>query len=449
MHTSTPGDTSDSNKELLDRTPAFAPGSPEEQYLRNRSSYIAPTGTDKLYLAYRIVLGVLINFVFLALPLFGLAMILGSAVYSTAFRHLAGACRHGCTASPPIYMWIPPATVAGLSVAFGGWALVARSLSDRRARFLQLWSTRLLLISAGVAWLMIALPAVVALFTAGHSTGPSPKTTGIVGGGGLLGVLLGVAANLREAVATPSKAIDEAKKAKRWFASLNSTARRWVAYTVGALVGPAMLLGAMVLGSAIALRHTRHGSVGFGYVVGGTGALVVFAVGYRLADMTSWSLHPFYKRRLCTAFALKRVKPSELPDDSDERPLDGIEQDKEQGIASEREFGRPVKLSQTGVGGDWPALLVCAAANVSDPAATPPGRGVTSFTFSANEIGGPLIGGVLTTEYEGALIGTKKNGQPPKPKETVRNRRVRNCTLPAAVAMSGAALAPSIGKMTR
>ena len=76
---------------------------------------------------------------------------------------------------------------------------------------------------------------------------------------------------------------------------------------------------------------------------------------------------------------------------------------------------------------------MCAAANVSDPGATPPGRGVTSFTFSETAIGGPLVGGERTSEYETAL------GE---------NRR-RDITLTAAVAMSGAALSPVMGKETR
>jgi hypothetical protein len=58
---------------------------------------------------------------------------------------------------------------------------------------------------------------------------------------------------------------------------------------------------------------------------------------------------------------------------------------------------------------------------------------VTSFTFSPVEVGGPLVGGVSTRDYEDALG---------------YNRR-RDITLPAVVAMSGAALSPSMGKLTR
>ena len=76
-------------------------------------------------------------------------------------------------------------------------------------------------------------------------------------------------------------------------------------------------------------------------------------------------------------------------------------------------------------------LIVCAAANISDPGATPPGRGVASFTFSPNAIGGPVTGAEKTSVYE-----------------KLRRNRKRDVTLPAAVAMSGAALSPSMGKLT-
>ncbi len=155
-------------------------------------------------------------------------------------------------------------------------------------------------------------------------------------------------------------------------------------------------------------------------------ALVVLLVFMFYGDLNSWSLHPFYRRRLCTAFALRRVvRPGDPP----------------AGSAEARVEGELVPMSQTHVRPNsppfedrqWPTLIVCAAANVSDPGAAPPGRGVTSFTFTAAEMGGPLVGGVETQFFETKL---------PK-------GRQRDFTLPAAVAMSGAAVSPSMGKLTR
>ncbi len=58
---------------------------------------------------------------------------------------------------------------------------------------------------------------------------------------------------------------------------------------------------------------------------------------------------------------------------------------------------------------------------------------MTSFTFSPYALGGPLVGGVSTEDFEKYIPDT----------------RHRDFTLIAAVAMSGAALSPSMGKMTR
>jgi hypothetical protein len=151
-----------------------------------------------------------------------------------------------------------------------------------------------------------------------------------------------------------------------------------------------------------------------------------FAVLYAVSDLNTWSLHPFYRRRLCGAFALKRVNV----ENADET---GVPPQK----AVERDYNRLVPLSKSGVwpgpsSEGWPTLLVCAAVNVSDPGATPPGRGVSSFTFSASTIGGPLVGGIATKEYERRLGAN----------------RLRDITLPAAIAMSGAAISPSMGKST-
>jgi hypothetical protein len=133
---------------------------------------------------------------------------------------------------------------------------------------------------------------------------------------------------------------------------------------------------------------------------------------------------------------LKRVRPSQLTTEEWKRVIASrdIDQEEQLGVAVERGYDELVKLSDTALkGGEWPTLVVCAAANVSDPGATPPGRDVTSFTFSAHSIGGPLVGGVSTTDFEEAFDG----------------KRPRDFSLPAAVAVSGAAVSPSMGKSTR
>ena len=83
-----------------------------------------------------------------------------------------------------------------------------------------------------------------------------------------------------------------------------------------------------------------------------------------------------------------------------------------------------------------PDLIVCASANISTYGATPTGFKSTSFVFSNGKIGGPLFGKTMKAkDYEEVV--TKF----PALKTTA--------TLPAAVAMSGAAVSPEMGRATR
>ena len=237
---------------------------------------------------------------------------------------------------------------------------------------------------------------------------------------------------------SPGKTIDAVSQGRQRLAKLSSAARRALAYIVAAVVGPALLLAVMVFGAAVALADSASKSIDLVLVlIGGALPLIVFAAVYSVVDLTSWSLHPFYKRRLCTAFALKRIRPTDLDEGENGYGQEKLRQETKLGLAAERDFDTPVPLSKTAIDHrEWPTLIVCAAANVSDPGATPPGRHVTSFTFSAHAIGGPLIGGVPTREFELSFDDGKR-------------LRRRDLTLPAAVAMSGAAVSPSMGKMTR
>jgi hypothetical protein len=140
--------------------------------------------------------------------------------------------------------------------------------------------------------------------------------------------------------------------------------------------------------------------------------VVVF---YTFADLSTWSPHPFYARALWSAFGIRRVSSSE-----GDPVAEGIP------------FDENVPMTHVpAVPGTWPELIVCAAANISDEGATPPGRNATTFTFSPSEIGGPM--GVIGSGRFAEILG----------------ERAANISLGAAVAVSGAALSPSMGKMTK
>jgi hypothetical protein len=434
----------DSEADLLQRLPPFAEGSPEEQYLRNRSSYLAPGLTDKIFLGWRIVLGLTINLIFVALPLIALALLLSGLAYASALPDLAGECGAGtsadCAVQPPLWFWLVTFVPLGLSVLFGAATLLPRWRNYRWQSFFSTWATRLLIAAAVFGLLLFAVPFIVEVIRNGHIfEGTGEKRTGL--GAGTLALLAGVAAQLGHLLSS-SKVKDDVSSARKLAGKLGKGARLAVAYLAPALVGPLLFFFVFVFAVAAALSEvgTAGALDNADLVKIGAGVLGGFIVIYFFSDITNWSLHPFYKRRLATVFALKRVRASSLDAEERERieTVAPAEPERDVGIAVERDYDELVPISNTALSGaedeEWPTLVVCAAANISDSNATPPGRRVTSFTFSANAVGGPLVGAVPTEEIEGAFDD---------------RRRKRDLTLLAAIAMSGAAISPSMGKMTK
>ncbi|HEX2070380.1 MAG TPA: hypothetical protein VHF90_01880 [Thermoleophilaceae bacterium] len=415
------GGPDDSDASLLERVDAFAPGSPEEQYLRNRSSYLAADGFAKLSLLYRMVLGLLFNLAFVGMLLFGTMLLAGLLAYPLLFDEAYfGRCDTGpCDWTFSPVLWAVPLGALGISVVLGLAALLLRGGRDEERRAVEVWSTRWLLIAAGIAVLTLAVPYVVHLMLDDGPIGLRDTGAGAAAGTG--GLFAAVVAALSGSLRSPVAAIETAAGQIGRLGKIGRRVRTALMYLGVAVAGPLLVLAVLVLALRVAVEHSWIDSLNVELLLLGCGLLTAFGFLYAVADLTTWSLHPFYKRRLCSAFAIKRVVDS----DGD-------------AVAVERDYDRLVPLSETALDRDparpWPTLLVCAAANISDPGATPPGRGVTSFTFSAHSVGGPLVGAVKTTELEAAFDG-------------MRQRR-RDITLPTAVAVSGAAVAPSMGKAT-
>ena len=150
-------------------------------------------------------------------------------------------------------------------------------------------------------------------------------------------------------------------------------------------------------------------------------AVCVLLLGLRhAADAHAWSLFPYYKRRLASAFAIRRAPgdpagAEEIP--YHEKPL------------CFSDHGR-IEPGLTGRAG--PQLVVCAAANLVGGNVVPPGRRSASFTFSSTEMGGPHVGWIGADQYWSAMA----------------ERRQYDITIPAAMAISGAAVSPAMGKLS-
>jgi hypothetical protein len=147
---------------------------------------------------------------------------------------------------------------------------------------------------------------------------------------------------------------------------------------------------------------------------------VAFGVALLFLDQTWLSLHPFYRRRLASAFAVRRATNAAgqvvaAPYSFDQEPT-----------ALSKYAARPATK-------DFPQVIFAAAANLSGCDRTPPGRRAVSFTFSHDWIGGPDVGWIPTTAAE----------------EAAKGQLGRDLTVQAAMAISGAAFASAMGRQAR
>jgi hypothetical protein len=403
--------------------PPFHPGSPEEQYLRNRASYLAPTGSAKAFLVWRVLLGLLVN-----LALIAAVVTLVAALLSLYYRGVdPGLIRPPpeksvLGATPDGRVWGGGLGLSALGLFMGAVSILQRPRGkDHARRFLEVWSLPVFVAGLVIFALELVVPELIDALREDDPDG-KVQATNAVGAGvsaTVAAIVAAIMTQLRAQIADPGRAIREAKGA---LDKLAPRARLALIYLATWILGPLLIFAMLVAAVMVQVETTSDWVRAAVPAV----ALVVLALFVGWGDLNSWSLHPFYRKRLATAFALRRV---ESPDDPPG------------GHAEQRKESELVLLSKTSVVScvppwkreAWPKLLVCAAANVSDPGAAPPGRGVTTFTFSADEVGGPLVGGLETDVFESALSPSRQ----------------RDFTLPAAVAMSGAAIAPSMGKATR
>ena len=150
----------------------------------------------------------------------------------------------------------------------------------------------------------------------------------------------------------------------------------------------------------------------------GLPATLVFCA--MLLDQTWLGLHPFYRRRLASAFAVRR-----LEDPAGEVFTEPY------AFSSE---GTPLSLyGRPPAGGPFPTVIFAAAANLSGQDRTPPGRHAVSYTFAHDYVGGPDVGWVATDKLQ----------------RRVSQHLARDLTVQAAMAISGAAFASAMGRQAR
>ncbi|HEX3622520.1 MAG TPA: hypothetical protein VHT97_09405 [Acidimicrobiales bacterium] len=438
-----------SDRELLGTVPPFAPGSVEEEYLRNRTTYLFPGLAGTAVALWRLVRGLAVNVGFIVAVLFILARPYGWLVGPNLrfdCRQVEGATTTTVvSAGPPAacpprpadaagrptkrkvtfdtFDWAvwPVAIAGGLAVGLGLVDLLLRP-KDRAAGRLEAWSFRMLGLALLCAAFLYALPWLAArLFTdtTYHASALDRLPAGAAILGALSSLLTMVALLRRSGPKPPTGETDSgtslglgriARRIKAGAAKAGDGVLRLLMTVVGGVVGP-LALGAAFL--ALAMGSMVEPRLDPGQFGGWLLAITVLVLVQGVGDANRWSLQPYYKRRLQTAFVLRRTCSSEGGVMAEAIPFDD-------------------RIALTSLL-DTPRLVICAAANLNTYGLTPPGRGVSTFTFSRQEVDAGILGRVPTPTLA-TLLGP---------------HYARDFTVPAATAASGAAVSPVMGKMTK
>lgn len=396
---------------VRDPASAFTAGSAELHHIRRNSSYLANTPGELLGALGRIARGLLLSLT----VLFGPALVLGV---------LAGwlYTRVPVTALTldPLSFPVPRAGAVGavfvLAAAAFSLALFSHGEAARRGRSGRL-AAELTALALIVSVLVFVIPVLVwvSAWLLDH-TGTAVDVGGSVGAV-LLTYLATVAAMFWRHRAVLGRRVSGLFRRGTGGvpAALPKglTQRLLVMVTTGLLAA----LWLLVFGGAAMASALPGASSAMWWAAAVAVAVLVLG---GVFDVTSLSLHPFYRQRLARAFAVRTVR----------RHVDN------QVVAVPYDPAERTSLSAYGrVAGDmrFPEVIFAASANLKGEARTPPGLGAVSYTMSADWTGGPDVGWVRTADLERIVTG----------------RFRRDLTVQGAVAVSGAAFASAMGRSSR
>ncbi|HET6731583.1 hypothetical protein [Mycobacterium sp.] len=406
----------------------FNPGSPEFACMRRRSSYIADTPLGLV----RALAEVLKNLVASLLMVFLIAVIVGWVVGwfvaklpisalvpsrdgpSTEPGHLLSLDNHFVEAAVAV------AIPVGVAVLLGLAALVCELASTKD------WSTKWkerLSNAAGAAILVAVLVFVVTWALPGlmwlcapYSPAAETKGAGIAAFGGLAAVLVLQYGATLVSMLSKKKEDSTDGKPPKWRKLLPPGVVQLgiVVLTLTVLAAAWLLVlgitGAQVFDSVARTNETTLTPVPhWQWILAG---ILLAVVILSSVDVTSLSLHPFYRGRLARALAVRRINGHA------------------EGYAS-KEGTWLSTYGRTWKGG--PKFVFAAAAALTGDAKPAPGLNAVSYVLSADYIGGPALGWLNTAK----LI------------DESASRIKRDLTVQAAMAISGAAFASAMGRMNK
>jgi hypothetical protein len=427
----------------------YAPGSPEDNRLRAHTRYLVEDPRVAAIGILTVLYGLLLNL----LPLLGVIFIAAKLLGWLLFDF--GIVKHG-----PDHLFVHhvgPVGVIAVVVAGLGIALFAvervhdvyRPPVDRLTDFARAWALRLLVGAVTIAIAFLAVPLVLHLL---NTSRVGLGVTGVPWGdqlSGFVATTLGLVALVKGSVGKFKAKLQTSVGTSGKVATWTKKALRWLAPWAGSIIAVGLLVSAFLTWTTSA----AYGGLSAADVL----RMVLVAVGIvgwqAITDVNRNSIHPFYKERLSTAFAVRRdvlTDSTDSTDSTDAPDSDGSKVSEHRHVAAELDYSLPIRLSEFGTpvhhdekSPRRPELVVCAAVNTDEEGVVPAGRGCAPFTFSSRRIGissGTMFDGEETAANGDLMLRTKFYEEA---------AGIRLMTLPAAVAVSGAAVSPSMGRMTR
>jgi hypothetical protein len=408
--------------------PPYAPGSPEERRLRAHTRYLVEDRRVAAIGIVSILYGLLLNLVPLLAILYVVGKLLGWTLHHTGVL----------TPSSGDEYWELGHTGAVTAMAAGivllGVALftvervrdVYRVPHETLNRFLDAWTLRVLALAALVAALFLGVPL---LLRAASTTRIDPgaisfqqQATGFVATAlTIVGLVKGSLGRFSAKLATTTE------PPKGGVAGLVTKGLRALAPWAGSAVALGLLLVALLTWTSSAAFEGFTWSAAAYLAI----ALLIMVAWQLVTDVNRNSIHSFYRARLASAFAVKR--------------------DPTTGEAVPRPYHEPVPLAGLN---SRPGLVICAAVNTDEPGRVPSGRGCAPWTFSRSFTGitsGAMFAGepgLVPAEDDAASAGDGLPGMLTTAEYTRRAGK-RLITVPGAVAVSGAAVSPVMGRQTR
>src|SRR6266545_2990675 len=406
----------------------YAPGTPELARLRRQTRYLLQGGQAKFRAALSVLYGLSINLLLIGITLRAVAWVLGWFLYDLGVvTPQEGTSRLEVHWKPDGSPWFLVLSTALLGI--GVVLFVLEKSADRLSKLPDI--ARRGLTTAGGTALAAGLPVAVLLLgvpggldllnqlvrndeVSAEVEQPTlprllldlvdPNKQGVASFLALAVALVGLGRTVWKGLSVESKDQTQSKIRHRILAFLRTKVAPWL--------GSAIFLVAVAI---VLLRWTGGYATDQSYRSDWSVALVLAAVaaGVKLlTDANRTSLHPYYRERLQTAYLMERA---------------------ENGAAVSLDYSTPLLYSENARppkdGG--PQLVVAAVANVTDADFVPAERDCVPFIFDPADIG--IVGD--TSLPAG---GRRKTGA----YELEADFLKREVTVPAAMAISGAAFSP-------